>query len=70
MAVLLEASDLLVSTIARNWLSRTSGDDNSVSLCPAIAGFIGHATLMTRALSNRNPARPYICLLIAFSRFT
>jgi len=29
-----------------------------------------HAALTTRALSNTNPARPYICRLIVFNRFT
>src|SRR5512135_976570 len=57
-------------TVVRSRFSRTSGDGGSLLPCPAIAGLLGQAACLTRALSNANPARPYICRLIIFTCWT
>ena len=49
--------------------SRTLGDDASFLHVCSLGGRL-YAALRTRARSSSNPARPYICRLIVFSRFT
>ena len=50
--------------------SRTLDDVGRASPGSVVAAPLHQATLSTRARSNTNPARPYICRLIVFNRFT
>ena len=51
-------------------LSRTLGDGGRTSPDGVGAAPLRQAAVSTRARSRANPARPYICRLIVFSRFT
>ncbi len=50
--------------------SRTFDDVGLASPGSVVAAPLDQATLSTRARSNTNPARPYICRWIVFNRFT
>src|SRR5262249_35644748 len=51
-------------------LSRTFDDVGRASPGSVVAAPLRQAASSTRARSNTNPARPYICRLIVFNRFT
>ena len=51
-------------------ISRNFDDDGRASRGSIIAAPCHQAASSTRARSNTNPARPYICRLIVFNRFT
>ena len=51
-------------------LSRTLEGVGRASPGSAVAAPLHQAALSTRARSNMNPARPYICRVLAFNRFT
>ena len=73
--VRMEGNELVVSPLevlsaSLFGLSRTLDDVGRASPGSVVAAPLHQATLSTRARSNTNPARPYICRLIVFNRFT
>ena len=72
-AAIIAFQDLYPLDVAerRSWFSRTFDDGAPARrLARALKYRRDHAALTTLALSNRIPARPYICRLIVFRRLT
>ena len=62
------SDDLMTRAVADLGFSRTF--DEKASILPGHLRLSGSRLLTTRAFKSTKPARPYICRLIIFSRFT